>query len=202
MSLMKLKNAAVLATALLGWTGAAALAAGAAPAGDPKPATSTAAASPGEGSGRPAAAGTARPDHAKLPRPASLGALRAQAERERRPIVALFSVTGCGHCEAIRRDQLRHLARESDARGVLVVEFDIADDRPFEAPAGAVADWNGAPSPAALARRLGVRVAPTLAFLGPGGEVAPRLVGYGSPDFFGAYLDDRIEQAKAAVSAR
>lgn len=194
---MKLVNAAVVATALLGWAGAGALAAGAATAGDARPAASA-----GGASARPATSAAVAPDHGKLPRPGSLGALRDLAERERRPIVALFSLAGCGHCEAIRREQLLHLARDSDARGVLVVEFDIADDRPFAAPGGAGAEWSGAPSPAALARRLGVRVAPTLAFLGPRGELAPQLVGYGSPDFFGAYLDERIEQARAAGKAR
>jgi hypothetical protein len=44
-----------------------------------------------------------------------------------------------------------------------------------------------------------VRVAPTVSFLSARGEVAPPLVGYSSPDFYGAYLDDRIEQARAAL---
>jgi hypothetical protein len=44
-----------------------------------------------------------------------------------------------------------------------------------------------------------VKIAPTLVFLGPDGEIAERLVGYGSPDFFSAYLDDRIDAAKRAI---
>jgi thioredoxin-related protein len=134
-----------------------------------------------------------------LERPRSLAALLAAAERDGRPVVALFSLAGCGFCEAIRRDQLGHLAREAADRGVRVAEFDIGDDRPFEvAPAGAT-PLAGAASPARLARSLGVRVAPTVLFLSARGEVAPPLVGYSSPDFYGAYLDDRIEQARAAL---
>ena len=46
-----------------------------------------------------------------------------------------------------------------------------------------------------------VRLAPTVLFLGPEGEVAERLIGYGSPDFFGAYLDQRLAQARAALKS-
>jgi hypothetical protein len=133
-------------------------------------------------------------------------------------VVALFSTAGCGWCDALRAAELRHLAREADARGVLVVEFDLADGRPFRADASAgskdrhaqlrpavepaTAGWTRAESPAALARRLGIRVAPTVAFLGPQGGVAEPLVGYGSPDFYGAYLDERIAQAREALTRR
>ena len=139
--------------------------------------------------------------HGSLPRAESLAALAARATHEGRPVVALFSRQGCGWCEAIRREQLAHLAREAQARGVLVVEFDLADARPFSPPAPRERSdtWAAEESPAALARRLGIRVAPTVAFLGRDGELAERLVGYGSPDFYGAYLDERIAQARRAI---
>ncbi len=136
---------------------------------------------------------------AALDRPRSLASLLAAAERDGRPVVALFSLAGCGFCDAVRRDQLAHLARDAAERGVRVVEFDIGDHRPFDAaPAGAT-PLAGAASPARLASALGVRVAPTVAFLSARGELAPPLVGYASPDFYGAYLDDRIDQARAAL---
>lgn len=149
------------------------------------------------------------PGQTPLPRPDSLHALHAQSAAERRPVVALFSTAGCGWCEALRREQLQHLARDAGRRGILVVEFDLADRRAFVG-AGTGADgrglsahaWPTAGSPAELARLLGVRVAPTLVFLGPSGVAATPLVGYTSPDFYGAYLDERIEQARNAVEAR
>lgn len=142
-----------------------------------------------------------------LDRPRSLATLFAAAERGARPVVALFSLRGCGFCEAIRREQLGHLAREAAARGVLVAEFDIADERPFAAPPPASTATTTAPplatarSPAQLARMLGIRLAPTVAFLSVRGELAPRLPGYSSPDFYGAYLDERVEQSRAALKA-
>ncbi|MEY3707473.1 MAG: hypothetical protein RL585_2030, partial [Pseudomonadota bacterium] len=37
---------------------------------------------------------------------------------------------------------------------------------------------------------------PTVLFLGPQGEIAERLIGYGSRDFYGAYLNERIASAR------
>jgi len=158
-----------------------------------------------------------------LERPRTIRALLEQAGRDGRPIVAMFSIAGCPWCESIRREQLQGLAREQDARGVRVVEFDLNDETPFDhaaAPRAGAAQASrgadlarGAPSTAGaqgirdarsaagLARALTVRIAPTLVFLGPDGEIAERLVGYGSPDFFSAYLDDRIDRSRAALAA-
>jgi hypothetical protein len=45
-----------------------------------------------------------------------------------------------------------------------------------------------------------VRVAPTVLLLGRGGaEVAERLVGGYIPDFYAAYLEQRLEQARASL---
>ena len=52
----------------------------------------------------------------------------------------------------------------------------------------------------ALLQAWGVKVLPTVLFFGKGGvEVAPRLVGASIPDFYGAYLDERLRVARAAV---
>jgi thioredoxin-related protein len=150
----------------------------------------------------------ARAQGGHLPQPRSLKALLARVGRDGRPVVAMFSIDGCPWCEAIRREQLNSLLREQAERGVQVVEFNMGDGTAFDDADGAVAGagpaparWREAASPAALARLLGVKIAPTLVFLGPDGEVAERLVGYGSPDFFSAYLDERIDQARRAVGA-
>lgn len=135
-----------------------------------------------------------------LERPASHEAVLREAARERTVVVALFSLPGCPFCEAIRRDQLRHLAREQATQRARVVEYDLTDRRPFAGPA---ARTPAPDSPAALAASLDVRLAPTVAFIGPDGkEIAERLVGYSSPDFYGAYLEQRIAQAHERLGAR
>ena len=52
----------------------------------------------------------------------------------------------------------------------------------------------------AQVRAWGVRMAPTVLFFGRGGiEVAERLVGAGMPDFYGAYLEERLTTARNAL---
>lgn len=144
--------------------------------------------------------------------PPSHRSLLRESARDRSVVVVLFSLEGCAYCAAIRSDQLRHLAREARARNLRVVEYGIDDRRAFRdadegagAPASATlpAASAGLPaSPAELAARLGVRVAPTVAFLGPdGSELAERLVGYSSPDFYGAYLERRIATARERLAS-
>lgn len=151
------------------------------------------------GPGTGAAAATPHPagaGHHALERPRSHQTVLRESAREQAVVVALFSLPGCPWCEALRRDQLRHLAREQAEHRVHVVEYDLADRTPFAPPAG------DAPSPAALAAALQVRVAPTVVFLGPdGSELAERLVGYPSADFYGAYLEQRLAQARKRLGA-
>ncbi|HEX7437306.1 MAG TPA: hypothetical protein VF308_11385, partial [Caldimonas sp.] len=55
----------------------------------------------------------------------------------------------------------------------------------------------------AVETALQARFAPTLLFLGPGGdELSERLVGAGIPDFYGALLEQRLERARAALHPR
>ena len=115
------------------------------------------------------------------------------AEAAGEPVVLMFSLAGCPYCEALRREQLIHLHRDERRAGVRVLELDLRDARPLSSPIAA------SETPSALAARLGIRVAPTVLFLGGEREIAPRLVGYGSRDFYGAYLEERISTARRAL---
>ena len=80
---------------------------------------------------------------------------------------------------------------------------------PASRPASACA-WSSTTSPTAVrshqpdqAPRPPNRLAPTVVFLAPDGtELAERLIGYPSADFYGAYLEQRLEQARARLGAR
>jgi thioredoxin-related protein len=136
----------------------------------------------------------------RLESPPSHEAVLRDSARDRVVVVAMFTLPGCPFCEAIRRDQLRHLARDQADRGLRLVEYDLTDRKPFT---GSGARAESPASPAALAASLGIRLAPTVVFLGPdGGELAERLVGYSSPDFYGAYLEQRIAQARSRLAGR
>jgi thioredoxin-related protein len=148
-------------------------------------------------------AGSGQPAH-----PADLLDLPAQARdafSAGRPLVLMFSLRGCPWCDALRREHFAALLREQNRLGVLAVEIDLADSRAFSAPSSTPAEHLPASMRAGSPRELGrfhkVRLAPTVLFIGPQGELAERLVGYGSPDFFGAYLEQRISQSRAALAA-
>ena len=124
---------------------------------------------------------------ATLPVPASLAAALELALRTRQPLVLMASLHGCPFCRTVRD---HHLAPLHEA-GQPVVQLDMGDGR-------AVRDFDGKPTThAAWLRARGIEVAPTLLFFGRGGrEVASRLVGASIPDFYGAYLDERLAQAR------
>lgn len=105
--------------------------------------------------------------------------------------VALFSQTGCNFCEEVREHYLRPLMASRPPR-IAFAEFELDGVRRIQ-------DFNqGRPSEAEFARARSARFAPTVMFFGSRGEViAAPIVGL-SRDFFGAYLDQRIETALKA----
>lgn len=149
-----------------------------------------------------------------LPSPRALRPLLQIAADEKLPLIVFFSLKGCAWCERLRREQLLGMLPGIATRGIQLIEFDMQDNRHFDETSALVNERQAATtasqtiqspisssqSAAALAQQLKVRVAPTVVFLGPQGEIAERLVGYNSPDFYSAYLDERIEQARAALA--
>jgi hypothetical protein len=121
-----------------------------------------------------------------LPQPRSLAAEVEAALAKGRALVVLASLEGCSWCKLVRQSYLAPLL----AAGQPVVEFGMGRSTPL-------ADFAGAPSTQAqMAKSLQVRVAPTVLFMGRGGhELAPRLVGVPLPDFYGAYLQQRLDAA-------
>lgn len=123
---------------------------------------------------------------APLPAARALDAELALALGAGKPLVVMVSLHGCPYCRQVRRSHLAPLL----AAGQPVVQVDMDSDAPLRDAVGA------ATTHGALARAWGVRLAPTLLFLGRGGrEAAPRLEGAGLPDFYAAYLDERLRQA-------
>lgn len=134
-------------------------------------------------------AGNARA--ATLPLPGSLASSLALALHSGQPLVVLASTEGCAWCKLVRDNYLAPLRRD---QGVQAVQLDLGSR------AGVVDFSGGAATHEELLRRWRVQVAPTLLFFGRDGrEVAPRLVGM-APDFYGAYLDERLATARRALS--
>lgn len=139
----------------------------------------------------PAGAGAA-PARSALARPRSLRAELDNAARAHKALVVLVSLEPCAYCEAVRASHLVPLA--AGGQPVVQVDMESAQD---------LADAHGrAGTHRQVASGLGVRFAPTVLFLGADGrEVAERLVGFSSADFYGAYLEQRVQAANGAVAA-
>lgn len=117
------------------------------------------------------------------------------ALQSRVPLVILFSLPGCSYCEVVRRNYLRPLSQEGvmDRRPV-VREADMSSPAPLR-------DFRGeAGSGSALAKRYGIRVAPSVLVVdGSGRQLAPVLEGGDVAGMYGAYLDDRLAIARRAM---
>jgi thioredoxin-related protein len=143
----------------------------------------------GAGALASASLSTAWAASATLPIPQSLADELAKALKAGQPLVVMVSLEGCPFCRFARDHYLDPLRRQE---GGYVVQIDMRT-------ATSVRDFSGATlTHDALARGWGVKVAPTVLFFGAKGkEVAERLEGGYIPDFYGAYLEQRLQVARA-----
>ena len=131
--------------------------------------------------------------HTSLPVPASLRAAALQAQALQRPLVLMVTIDNCAFCELVRNHYLLPLNRRGELHALQINMLDRHT---------ALLDFQGQSSTArALSRQWGVRIAPTLLFFDANGrEVAQRLEGVAVPEFYGAYLEQRLAQARAAMA--
>lgn len=137
--------------------------------------------------------GTSQADLVTLPVPSSLPDELVTALKKGGPLLVMVSLEGCPFCKIVRENYLAPLQRQG---GLAVVQIDMRNRQ-------MVQDFSGSnQTQDQLIRSWGIKVAPTVLFFGRAGvEVAERLVGGYIPDFYGAYLDDRLRQARAAVTS-
>jgi thioredoxin-related protein len=145
-----------------------------------------------------------------LPSPRAWEPWLIQLRTDKTLAVVMISRPACPYCEALRREQLLPMLHAQNAssmtKNLMLVEFDFTVTTRFETVVNPGSSQIAAPeNPKKLAQQLGVKLAPTLLFLGwtKNGEfkeLAERLIGYGSRDFYGAYLEERIQSALKLVS--
>jgi thiol-disulfide isomerase/thioredoxin len=153
-----------------------------------------------------------------LPSPRIWADWLSDLRHHKRVAVVMLSRPNCPFCEAIRREQLVPLARDLKAKlrshsalpNLEVVEFDLTSNLTFELAINPGPSVIQAPkTQKSLAQNFGIKLAPTLVFLGwkksvagstfEFSELAERLVGYGARDFFSAYLEERIQVAARQI---
>jgi len=128
---------------------------------------------------------------AELPAAHNLRDELASALARHEPLVVMVSLEGCPFCKIARNN---YLAPMHEQEGLHVAQVDMRSR-------ARVLDFQGkAVTHDDLARLWKIRIAPTVLFFGRGGaEVAERLVGGYIPDFYGAYLEQRLAQARASL---
>jgi len=123
--------------------------------------------------------------------------LRADARaaaQNRQPLLLLITLEGCPFCARVRREYLAPMSQDADQnRRALFREL------PIEAT---VPDFEGRPRLGRdIAADLKISMYPTVVLVDATGKLlAEPLVGFTSPDFYGAYLDSRIDTAREKVS--
>jgi thioredoxin-related protein len=140
----------------------------------------------------PASEPAPRTGPAALPSPASLRAAAQSAASQGQPLVVMTTLAGCPFCDLVRNNQLLPMLREGK---VVAIQIDVRDRTSnLQGFAGENT------TPADQARLWKARFAPTVMFFGPKGEeLAERLVGVAVPDFYGEYLDARLQEARSKL---
>ena len=112
------------------------------------------------------------------------------------PLLVFYTQPGCTYCERARRDYLEPMIADPAERDrQRVVEVDVTSSAPLKDFASRKT------TQAKFAGSNHVRVVPTIAFVGARGEpLADPLVGLALPDFYSAYLDRRIDQAREKLA--
>ncbi len=129
-------------------------------------------------------------ERAVLPASQSLTDELQQAIRKERPLVVLVSLDGCAYCQAVRQS---HLVPLRETTGLAVVQLNMRSRQPTRNFDGSAVTHDE------RIRAWGIRLAPTLLFVGrDGAEVAERLRGY-SADFYSAYLAERLALAQTRI---
>ena len=104
------------------------------------------------------------------------------------PLLIMFSMDGCTYCDLVREDFLEPMLLSGEYDDRVIIRIVKVDD--FDT----LRDFDGKPITAdELALRYRAVVAPTVVFVDyRGHQLAERLIGISTPDFYGGDLDDAI----------
>lgn len=133
----------------------------------------------------------AAPACAQMTRAHDLAADARVAARRHIPLLVLFSQAGCPWCERVRQEFLLPMQRNPEYRAKVMMREVGIDD------AGALIDFSGkATTQSEFSQRYRVSMTPTVVMFSPGGvALGEPLVGLASADYYGYFLDQRIDAA-------
>ncbi len=124
-----------------------------------------------------------------------LAALGKEAREKRKVIMLEMSASYCSYCLTLEEEIIKPMLRSGDyTSNVLIRKLEIDDH-------GKINSLTGAPTSAALlANQFDIIVTPTLIFLdGQGNEVSERILGVNTLDYYGAYVDEALQQGHQKI---
>jgi len=137
----------------------------------------------------------AREPSVELPQAMNLEKQGLVAQQRQTPVVLVVISNSCPYCQRLEEEVLRPLLISGDYDDRIQLQILNQDQHDYRV------DFDGVKrSPDAIADRYGIQLVPSVLLLGPKGEeLAERLIGIGVIDFYWAYLDQAIEQARAKL---
>ena len=141
-------------------------------------------------------AAAAQSQGAKLSVPDNLQQDSMLAQTENKPLVLMFSLPDCPYCKVVRTNYLEPMLREGKpAERPHIRELKITS-------AKSLTDFDGSrTTQSALAKRYGVRMAPTLVFVDATGQLLAAPIVGGEHGFYLAYLDRAFAEAAKNITA-
>jgi len=124
-----------------------------------------------------------------------LSAIADQARRTGKIIMLEVSASYCSYCDLLEEEIIKPMLRSGDYKDSVLIRQLKMDNL------STIKDINGNDTtPAALAAAYHVKLTPTLLFLdADGNEVAKRIPGVYSLDFFGGYVDEALAKGLRTI---
>ena len=119
-----------------------------------------------------------------------------RASQKRVPLVILFSLPNCPHCDAVRLSHLIPLQHSPESpRKPILRQVNVNGKLPLIGIDGAITTH------AEFARKHAIKVAPLVMFFDEEGkQLAAPLAGSMLPDFYGAYLENALQDSLESLS--
>ena len=132
---------------------------------------------------------------ATIPSPQDFTVEAKAAQNRNLPILVLFMRSDCSYCERVLQEFLLPMQRNAEYhRKVIMRQIEISSD-------AKLCDFSGVlTTQEKFAQQNRVTLVPTIKlFDAQGHELTPPLVGLLTPDFYGGFLDQAIDEALAKV---
>lgn len=128
----------------------------------------------------------------------NLEKLGQQMKQDKLGLVIMFHAEYCDYCERLENDLLQPMVRSGEYDNKVFIRK-IQVDGAYD-----LVNFNGQRiSSDQLSTLYDASLTPTLVFLDANGEEqAERILGYNTPDLFGAYVDQAIDKLHKAVNAQ